>query len=79
MEHDTEIYIKEAKNENMDLIQMPWLYDRAAGRLKWYLAALVVISVGESRNRHIKAEIIINLKVAELLGYDVFSSVTIDA
>ena len=74
MEHDIEIYIKEVKYENMDLIQLPWLYDPEASRLTWSLAALIVISVGKSRNRHIQTELIINLEVAELMGYDVFSS-----
>jgi hypothetical protein len=63
----------------MDLIQLPWVYDPAAGKISWSLAALVVISVGESRDRHIQTELIINLGVAELMGYDGFSSESVNA
>ena len=63
----------------MDSIQLPWFYDPAAGRLTWSLAALIVISVGKSHNRHIQTELTINLEVAEVMGYDVLSSETINA
>jgi len=50
----------EVKYENMDLIQLSWVSDPAAGRVTWSLAALVVISVGDSCDKHTQTELIIN-------------------